>query len=604
MGTNTGGEPRRGTRNAGTQTGEDWEYSLVKLNNLQYETPGSASVVISKQFKFFSADKTTYAPRDTIMATLSTGQQYVDLNESYFSFDIDFKNLYGGVSGLQTDGGISHPALQHIMQLFRHIRITHFSGTVVWEDQHFGQHWLQDRAFEVPYEKFVQELEQARGQTSCPKLRPYHSKLRKPGVVNRDHEANYEYKVDNQANIELTNASDVGRVGFNGALQGDAQIASGEGRNLPYYVIHPVSALSIVSQGQLLTGVAADYDAADINGRQRILSWANWPKGKFVAPATQDDTNFDFASTKVTYHIPFHWIPFFKHEQNSLMPSMLANGLRIEFMLGDTWDLLAQAAIFPRDARIASTATFEISRWRSNLQLVDLTPRIYALLLQDSINTGLNWVVDCTYTTMMQSVASSFQMECTRALSRVKMVKAIPYLQKSLNTTPTIGAAASNAVVYGDPTTHFSYASCNVGFSRWRFTLGSMSYPAQDCEELLDTGGRFPNRYNNKSETYAQILNAYGYNDQRGDDGCFINYRDFCESGVYQACVSLERSPNMQQTGLSLSTDASLRFIATLGNSNSGFADTVSTAEPLAVYLFVTYTSTVLIIGDKVIVKN
>lgn len=596
--------------------GEDYELNLIKLNNLQYETPESMSVVISKQFKFFSSDRTSYGPTDTIMATLSTGQQYVDLNDSYFSFDLKARGIYPGHIGSANEGGASFPSLQHIMQLFKHIRITHFSGTVVWEDQHFSQHWLQDRVFEVPEEKLKQELLQAKGQTSNPILRPYFSRLRRPGVLNDDY--------NNAHNITDLETKNYGIEGNQAWFQqiGSIEKLESERRNLPYYVIHPVNNAGAGADCVLSTGVfnfpavaAGDGDflySLDNTRRESrfMLNWANFPKGKFVFPNNQNQAAHTVkADTTITYHIPFHWIPFFKHEQNSLMPSMLANGLRIEFILAGFYDLFTQAFDYTgvRPAAAVNQASFEITRFRSNLQLIDLTPRIYALLLQDSINGGLNWVVDCTYTTMQQSVASSFQIECTRALSRVKMVKAIPYWQRALNTPPVLTDQNNDDARLGGSVSHFSYASANCGFMRWRFTLGSMSYPAQDCEEYLDTSVQslLASGYNNKSETYAQILNAYGYNDQRGDDACLVNYDDFCHSGVYQACISLERSPNMQQTGLSLSTDASLRFIASLGQYNDGRrAIGPDATTPIAVYVFVTYTSTVLIIGDKVIVKN
>lgn len=591
--------------------GEDYELNLIKLNNLQYETPESMSVVISKQFKFFSADKTSYGPTDTIMATLSTGQQYVDLNDSYFSFDLKARGIFPGCHDSRTEAGITYPSLQHIMQLFKHIRITHFSGTVVWEDQHFGQHWLQDRVFEVPEEKLRQELQQAKGQTSNSILRPYFSKLRRPGVLNSDH--NVEHLISPEEAKAYGVEEDVPYY----QQQGNIELLEDQRRNLPYYVIQPVNnASAFLSDGMadFPAPLNGDYlNSQDPFRRQTryMLNWANYPKSRYVLAANQTQANHTVkADTTITYHIPFHWIPFFKHEQNSLMPSMLANGLRIEFILGGFYDVFAQSFDYTGGARPATcvnAATYELTRFRSNLQLIDLTPRIYALLLQDSINGGLNWVVDCTYTTMQQSVASSFQIECTRALSRVKMVKAIPYWQKSLNSPPVLGNQTAADANLGGSVSHFSYASANCGFMRWRFTLGSMSYPAQDCEEYLDSSVNtfLASGYNNKSESYAQILNAYGYNDQRGDDACLVNYDDFCHSGVYQACISLERSPNMQQTGLSLSTDASLRFIASLGQYNDGLRTTTpDMTTPVAVYVFVTYTSTVLIIGDKVIVKN
>jgi hypothetical protein len=579
----------------------DIEGGLIKLNNLQYTVPESLSVVISKQFKYFPADKTSYQPKNTIFATLSTGQQYVDLNESYFSFDVDIKNFYPGtwVNRHSTGGGAIYPEFQHIMQLFRHIRITHFSGTVVWEDQYFASHWLQDRALEVPQEKLKQEIEQGRGTTHDAKLATDIRFNRKPGAYkSRDYDTNQVNTFD----LDSGN-----RMGMCGGLVDELEKKQ---RNLGFYKISGRNAPSNgVDNGQWL-GTAGEPLQSEllfssyIKGKYFINSPILEPTDDYLSGTTIDENaKFD---QKLTFHIPFHWIPFFRHEQNSLMPSMLANGMKVEFVLNDVWDWLCQPAPFAegagRNQHICSRVTYEISNFRTNLQLVDLTARIYALLLQESINTGLYWVTDATYTTMAQSVPSSFMIECTRALSRCKMVKAIPFIQNAHQTRATIGTLLPTAAQNGDPTTHFSYASADVGFSRWRFVLGSMSYPAQDCEERERDNTYNGQVHTDRHETYTQLLHAYGYNDQRSDDGVLPTYYDFLHSGIYQACISLERSPTMQQTGLSLSTDASLRFIGTLGKGNEGAV--VDDSSKVAIYVFVTYSTTCQIIGDKVIVKN
>lgn len=570
----------------------DIESGLIKLNNLQYTVPESLSVVISKQFKYFPSDKTTYGPKETIFATLSTGQQYVDLNESYFSFDLVIKNWYpGDLSNVLSSGwGNANPQFQHIMQLFRHIRITHFSGTQLWEDQYFASHWLQDRVFEVPYEKLKQELAQGKGVLSDEKNGTDYKFVRRPG----------KYKTE-----DFNTSADSGFEGLGGVPRGLChgliEKLEKDQRNLGYYQIKGKRLDGqIVNDGQILLEqkVPDNISAEEI---RHIALYGTVDKNHWILDDQGGLADTKRVDTKITFHIPFHWIPFFRHEQNSLMPSMLANGMRIEFMLNDVWDFLSQPASFgttERNAKWSSDVTYEIGKFRTNLQLVDLTSRIYALLLQESINSGLYWVTDATYTTMQQSVASSFMIECTRALSRCKMVKAIPFVQNAHQTRATVGALTLAAAINGDPTVCFSYASADVGFKNWRFVLGSMSYPAQDCEEIEYTSG-----HTDRINSYTQLLQAYGYNDQRSDDGVLPTYYDFVKSGVYQACISLERSPTMQQTGLSLSTDASLRFIGTLGKGDDGVAYTPTTS-PISVYIFVTYTQTCQVIGDKVIVKN
>lgn len=574
----------------------DIESGLIKLNNLQYTVPESLSVVISKQFKYFPSDKTQYGPKETIFATLSTGQQYIDLNESYFSFDMDIEHFYpGDTTNMEIAGwGNANPQFQHIMQLFRHIRITHFSGTQVWEDQYFASHWLQDRVFEVPYEKLKQELDQGKGVLADEKSGTDIKFVRRPGA----------YKTSDAILDEKSGFACFPDL-YRGTVHGEIEKLEKQQRNLGYYQIKGKRGTgAYINDGQsLILGNNLDSDVK----RQKLAVFPSVDKNHWVLDGDVLATETTRVTSTVTFHIPFHWIPFFRHEQNSLMPSMLANGMRVEFVLNDVWDFFNQAALFPsignpavatRSAHWCSKLNYTIKNFRTNLQLVDLTSRIYALLLQESINSGLYWVTDATYTTMQQSVASSFMIECTRALSRCKMVKAIPFIQNAHQTRPTLDALTADKAINGDPTCCFSYASADCGFKNWRFMLGSMSYPTQNCEEIEYTSG-----HTNRIQSYTQLLQAYGYNDQRSDDGVLPSYYDFCRSGVYQACISLERSPTMQQTGLSLSTDASLRFVGTIGRGESGTAYN-STDSPLAIYVFVTYTSTCQIIGDKVIVKN
>lgn len=573
----------------------DIESGLIKLNNLQYTVPESLSVVISKQFKTFPTDKTTYGPKETVFATLSTGQQYIDLNESYFSFDIDVENWYSGDADNKEIAGWGNcnPQFQHIMQLFRHIRITHFSGTMVWEDQYFASHWLQDRVFEVPHEKLSQELEQARGVLADPKSGTDIKYVRRPGSYKTS-----DFHLDGDS--KFLSYPDLKR----GTVHGEIEKIERKQRNLGYYQINGKGVGGIINDGQSLI---LGNDLANDTKKQKFAVFPSVDKGHTVRPSAALDNPAAAGArvtTTMTFHIPFHWIPFFRHEQNSLMPSMLANGMRVEFVLNDVWDFFCQPSMFDANGSTArnqnwlANVNYTIKNFRTNLQLVDLTSRIYALLLQESINSGLYWVTDATYTTMQQSVASSFMIECTRALSRCKMVKAIPFVQNAHQTRANTGELLLATAINGEPTVNFSYASTDCGFKNWRFVLGSMSYPSSDCEEIEYGSG-----HTNRVASYTQLLQAYGYNDQRSDDGVLPTYYDFCRSGVYQACISLERSPTMQQTGLSLSTDASLRFLGTIGRGEDNVVYN-STTSPIAVYVFVTYTSTCQIIGDKVIVKN
>jgi hypothetical protein len=271
------------------------------------------------------------------------------------------------------------------------------------------------------------------------------------------------------------------------------------------------------------------------------------------------------------------------------MPSMLINGSRLELQLENRLRFLSFNQQTPAIA--AFNLNYTVTNPQIHLQLIDLSSRIFAVLLQESINNGLEWSFDQVHTVPASTVKQSFMLEATRALSRVKTVKAIPYAASTLKTTDDFAAdVAPDFKAFR----HVSFCTPPLStfkFKNWRFILGSLSYPAHDVRTDVNDGARI-------AQSYIHAVNSYGWHQSKMAPG--LMFDDFSSGALYQAVQSLERSSSLQQSGLSLSMDATLRFLGELG-TNSG---TVYTADSAGVYMFITYSTVVVVIGDKVIVKT
>lgn len=511
----------------------DVESTLISLNNLEYSLPESLSVVVSKQHKSFPALKRSYTSEEKIDFILSAGQQYVDTNESFITFDVKYTgNLSNLVNNIDLD---RQTQIRHIMDIFSMVRLSHASGTTLYEDDHFNMHWLHDQLMELDVNKGKELMALGRGH-----------------AINITDYANcasyttiFEQKSITQPDFSYTTV-DLRNDRKNNFLALSDQFLQSD---IYYHKIFP----SAIGAG---TSVCI-----------------------------------------VSYTIPLYWFPCFRNDSNSLLPSMLINGARLELQTENRLRFLASRS--RANANADPGTNYEIQNPQIHLQLIDLSSRIFAILLQESINNGLEWSFDNVYTVPQSNVQESFTIEATRALSRVKTCKAIPFASSALLTTTA--AASFNA---DDPATHDYKAFRNVSFhtpdvpafkfKKWRYILGSMSYPSNDVRMDLGSDGAKLN------QTYIHAINAYGWHQSKMAP--FVSLSDFEHGTAYQAVQSLERSSSLQQSGLSLSMDASLRFVAEMDGGGGG-ANRYAAGQA-SVFLFITYSTVIVVIGDKVIVKT
>lgn len=548
----------------------DVENTLISLNNLEYTLPESLSVVVTKQHKTFPALKREYKTEEKIDFILSSGQQYIDTNESFITFDMYIDGLkqdssgnpivsqeFEFTSGANADHN-TYVYIRHIMDIFRHVRLTHASGTVLYEDDYFNFHWLHDKVMELDKEKFVELMRYGHGHV-----------------------------IDSGENDE------------NAAGYHDGEHNGYAVQSCPsFYAKHPVMYPTGNKVLQIGGPWAGSYsEGTEGTGNVHMQAWAlnspyeiNRTNTRFVKYEPYDVKNQD-QRMKVAFAIPLSWFPCFKNDSNSLMPSMLVNGSRLELILDSPYRFFCNGEFTAANA--ARCASYTITDPHVHLSLIDLSSRIFAVLLQESINNGLEWSFDSVYTIPQTEVSQSFTMEATRALSRVKTAKVIPYSSTAVKTTTTVNDNddINNFTFY--PYRHVSfhstpYSACR--FKKWKFTLGSMSYPSNDVRMDVDEGSRL-------LQAYMHAVNAYGWNHSKM--AAAVTLGDFEDGTFYQAVQSLERSSTLQQSGLSLSMDASLRFIGELGGGKNQYPE-----KAASVFLFVTYSTVVVIIGDKVIVKS
>jgi hypothetical protein len=73
---------------------------LLTNENLTYDLPSNATVVVEKNQKIFSYDKTTYGPNERMVITLNSGSDFIDGRNSYMAFNLA---VTGGTTDAQTD---------------------------------------------------------------------------------------------------------------------------------------------------------------------------------------------------------------------------------------------------------------------------------------------------------------------------------------------------------------------------------------------------------------------------------------------------------------------------------------------------------------------
>lgn len=101
--------------------------ALASLNNVVYELEPAVSVATSRTMKeYLASNDRHYLGQDPIQINIASGNQFVDLKNSYMSFDVNFENM-----GADTFASTRIPQGASWLNLFDFFKITHASGVEV-----------------------------------------------------------------------------------------------------------------------------------------------------------------------------------------------------------------------------------------------------------------------------------------------------------------------------------------------------------------------------------------------------------------------------------------------------------------------------------------
>jgi len=101
--------------------------ALASLNNVVYELEPAVSVATSRTMKeYLASNDRHYLGQDPIQINIASGNQFVDLKNSYMSFDVNFENM-----GADTFASTRIPQGASWLNLFDFFKLTHASGVEV-----------------------------------------------------------------------------------------------------------------------------------------------------------------------------------------------------------------------------------------------------------------------------------------------------------------------------------------------------------------------------------------------------------------------------------------------------------------------------------------
>jgi len=114
--------------------------SLLEVNRLDFRLPPSLSIATSRSMKQFRSSKTVHlAGESQVDFQLSSGAAYVDLLNSYLSFDVNFTNTTAA-TGID---GVHMPAHGGWLQFIKAYRVIHSSGVELDRQNDSVGEWVQ-----------------------------------------------------------------------------------------------------------------------------------------------------------------------------------------------------------------------------------------------------------------------------------------------------------------------------------------------------------------------------------------------------------------------------------------------------------------------------
>lgn len=266
-------------------------------------------------------------------------------------------------------------------------------------------------------------------------------------------------------------------------------------------------------------------------------------------------------------------------DQQMLMPSYMASGLRLEFTLEGA-DIAFRAA----GRTDGQTPAYIVHDPRIVLDTVVLSDAITRKLSQISSNDSLEWVWNGVHTNSVTTTTSESTIEVTKALSRANSIWAVARYERNLK----FGATADINDSYGVDSFEWNpidpaFPAVPLGtspFVRWQYILGSLHFPLIPVESDL--------------ESFMHMLtwNKSSANERR-TSGMTV---PLFESTRFAAIQVLERSSTLSQSGTAVGSQRGLLFKVT--------HRTDVDSDPRVTTLFTHHTKVCGVFLDNVVLRS
>lgn len=566
--------------------------SLLEVNNLDYRLPPSLSIASSRSMRSYPAIVPTVQMGQTITFVISTGATYVDLQNSFLSFNVKFSGP--NMTGLRM------PAHTGWANAFAKYTIIHSSGVELDRQNESVGEWIQIQQY------YNTSRDKRRIQGSLYK----HNDTSHPASLIQD---------------TAQGLDDLKEGTWYNEWADSAPAAGSEIWKYPDGRTDSQLTGSFYGGWQKKFSVlgAAGNFAAPVD---KDLLIAPWPvasldrhkdnTGAFVEDLALGGVGTD--SKPVHIVIPLSTIcPIFAN--TLLAPSYLMAGLRVELTLQQP-ELFFQSIIHnPGGAALShrpwdsATMVCTLDKCTINMETFTLSDAITRKLAQVSADTGLEWSWDAVHQTGLTSPNQNVSVQVNRALSRANavVVKARrlaaiqstafsqlfstyasePWLNPALTTVNTLNNGIDG-----------SMTGFQVQLGAQYIPASKIAYPEEFLHSALKTFAQF--RRNDEVGgipmslfTGLALSRTIVTSDVAGEAR-----QDRVVPGLAIAAVPLESSSTLQQSGAAISAQRTAVVNIDFHTARADGAGADSSTRRID--LFIPYTKLATLFLDSVVVRS
>lgn len=528
--------------------------SLIEVNNLDYRLPPSLSIATSRSMRTYPALVPRVELGGTVTFVLSTGATYVDLQNSYIRFTVRF-------TGTTPITGCRMPPHTGYNMLFNNYTLIHASGVELDRQNDATGEWNQIQMY------YGMSREKRRIQGSLFNF----NDAGVPGSAIKNTTDAY----DEATRADWTGYDVVGTT------------AAGTPIGLPntVYYAQPQDGRRKVN------GSASAIVTTQLKGDSWKSKWqlGNQPrrevyagttteeqKGIFDSPSdarraseyNEDEDIKDFSFDVV---LPLHMVaPFFAN--TLLAPSYILAGLRLELMSYTKEQFFQMVPVSTSAAGAFLQGTQWVSDqkvWIENPEICvesfTLTDAITRKMATISARDGLEWTWDAVHQSSMQTPNSTASIQVNRALSRANCVIIKSRNINRMNTLPYKGQASD---YFGSDPWDLNLNPAQLQASNlqnegaltsFQVQLGAQYIPAAPISrtaEFLHSALKTWSQFRRNDEVGGVSLWDFtGCPVMRTlDTGPGAESSDVRRGSLAVACVPLESSSTLQQSGAAIST--------------------------------------------------